>query len=125
MSAALVAFSAIASAQDAEQTLAAVVQQQKKALPLIMDAESTVDDITYADRKLEYTITLPGYQGRPGEQGYYQAFVHQQIMGTLCKQTAYLLVLALGNQISYRYIDSKGGPIAVVTLNDQSCSSNS
>lgn len=114
-----------AFAQDADSTLAKVVEQQRKHLPLVLDAESTVDNISYKDKKLEYTVTIPGYQGRPGEQGYYQSFLSQQIMGTLCKQTAYLYVLALGNQITYRYIDSKGGPITEITLSEKSCNGES
>jgi len=110
-----------AFAQDADKVLAEVVEKQKKQLPLILDAESTVDNIVYADKKLEYTITLPGYKGQPGEQGYYESFLNQQIMRTLCKQTAYLMVLALGNQISYRYIDNDGAPITQITLSEKSC----
>jgi hypothetical protein len=111
-------------AQNTDAILSSVVEQQRRQLPLVMDAESTVDNVAFANKKLEYTITIPGYQGRPGEQGYYQSFLTQQIMGTLCKQTAYLFVLALGNQISYRYIDSKGGPITEVTLSEKSCQPN-
>lgn len=110
-----------AVAQDSDATLAGVVEQQRKHLPLVLDAESTVDNVSYANKTLEYTITIPAYQGRPGEQGYYQSFLSQQIMGTLCKQTAYLFVLALGNKIVYRYIDSKGGPIGEIALSEGSC----
>lgn len=108
-------------AQDAEKILTEVVKQQQQQLPIMLDPATRIDNITYADRTVHYKITLAGYEGRPGEQAYYQSYLTQQINKTLCGQTAYLLMLALGNTITYQYSSSDSNNIAEVTLAPNEC----
>jgi len=110
-------------AQDADTVLAEVVQQQQKSLPIMLDTATRIDDITFADRTILYKMTLAGYEGRPGEQIYYQNYLTQQINNSLCSQTAYLLVLALGNKITYQYASSNAHPITEITLKPGDCKS--
>ncbi|MHC8319070.1 hypothetical protein [Pseudomonas sp. LB3P31] len=110
-------------AQDAEKILTDVVKQQQQQLPIMLDPATRIDNITYADRTVRYKLTLAGYEGRPGEQAYYQSYLAQQINKTLCGQTAYLMMLALGNRIIYEYASSNAQPIAEITLESDSCHS--
>jgi hypothetical protein len=108
-------------AEDAEKILAEVVNQQQQQLPIMLDLATRIDNITYADRTIHYKLTLSGYEGRPGEQAYYQSYLAQQINKSLCSQTAYLLVLALGNRITYQYSSADLKNIAEVTLEPNNC----
>lgn len=108
-------------AEDAEKILAEVVNQQQQQLPIMLDLATRIDNITYADRTIHYKLTLSGYEGRPGEQAYYQSHLAQQINKSLCSQTAYLLVLALGNRITYQYSSADLKNIAEVTLEPNNC----
>ena len=110
-------------AEDAEKVLAEVVNQQQHQLPIMLDLATRIDNITYADRTVHYKLTLSGYEGRPGEQAYYQSYLAQQINKSLCSQTAYLLVLALGNKITYQYNSADLKNIAEVTLAPGDCKS--
>ncbi|AZF13696.1 hypothetical protein C4J92_0179 [Pseudomonas sp. R3-18-08] len=87
----------------------------------MLDPATRVDAIAYADHNVRYTITLSGYKGQPGEQAYYQSFLTQQIEKSLCSQTAYLLMLALGNKITYQYMSDAAVPIAEITLAPDHC----
>lgn len=108
-------------AQDSEQVLNAVIAQQQQQLPIMLDPATRVDAIAYPDHNVRYTITLSGYKGQPGEQAYYQSFLTQQIEKSLCAQTAYLLMLALGNKITYQYVSEASAPIAEITLAPSYC----
>ncbi|OUM05688.1 hypothetical protein BW686_20245 [Pseudomonas syringae] len=108
-------------AKDGNEALSAVIDQQRKQLPITLDIMTRIDDITYADHTVTYNLTLSGYSGKPGEKAYYNSYLTQQIHGSLCKQTAYLLVLELGNKITYSYTSSTGGFITSITLSREDC----
>ncbi|WP_256736829.1 hypothetical protein [Pseudomonas sp. IPO3778] len=117
-----VLFSGALQAQDSEEALKSVIAKQQQQLPIMLDPATRVDAITYANHTVRYTITLSGYQGQPGEQAYYHSFLTQQIDKSLCGQTAYLLMLALGNHITYQYVSSTAAPITEITLAPDHCS---
>ena len=108
-------------AKDGNEALAAVIDQQKKQLPIMLDLMTRIDTIAYADHTVLYNLTINGYNGRPGEKVYYDSYLTQQIQGSLCKQTAYLLVLELGNKITYSYSSSTGEFITSITLSREDC----
>ncbi|MTD22124.1 hypothetical protein GIR22_23640 [Pseudomonas sp. CCM 7891] len=108
-------------AQGSEQALKSVIAKQQQQLPIMLDPGTRVDAISYADHSIRYTITLSGYQGQPGEQAYYHNFLTQQINKSLCSQTAYLFMLALGNHLTYRYVSSDAAPITEITLAPDHC----
>ncbi|WP_058974788.1 hypothetical protein [Pseudomonas syringae] len=108
-------------AKDGNEALSAVIDQQKKQLPVMLDPMTRIDNITYADHTVVYNLTLSGYNGKPGEKTYYTRALTQQIQGSLCMQTAYLLVLELGNKITYSYSSSTGEFITSITLSRKDC----
>lgn len=108
-------------AKDGNEALAAVIDQQKTQLPIMLDLMTRIDTIAYADQTVLYNLTINGYNGRPGEKVYYDSYLTQQIQGSLCKQTAYLLVLELGNKITYSYSSSTGEFITSITLSRKDC----
>ena len=111
-------------AQDSEQALEAVIaeqQKQQKQLPIMLDPMTRIDNISYADHTVLYKITLSAYANRPGERVYYESYLTQQIQKALCSQTAYLLMLALGNKITYSYSSSQAEPITEITFGPGTC----
>lgn len=108
-------------AQDSDQALEAVIAEQQKQLPIMLDPITRIDNISYANRNVLYKITLYGYENRPGERVYYESYLNQQIPKALCSQTAYLLLLGLGNKITYSYSSSKAEPITEVTFGPDTC----
>ncbi|MDH0747877.1 hypothetical protein N5D61_16195 [Pseudomonas sp. GD03842] len=108
-------------AQDSEQALRSVVVEQQKQLPIMLDPVTRIDDISYANHNVLYKITLYGYENRPGERVYYENYLSQQIPKALCSQTAYLLLLGLGNKITYSYSSSQAEPITEVTFGPETC----
>ncbi len=108
-------------AQDSEQALEAVIAEQQKQLPIMLDPMTRIDNISYADHTVLYKITLSVYANRPGERVYYESYLTQQIQKALCSQTAYLLMLALGNKITYSYSSSQAEPITEITFGPGTC----
>ena len=108
-------------AQDSEQALKSVIAEQQKQLPIMLDPISRIDNISYANHNVLYNITLYGFENRPGERVYYESYLAQQIPKALCSQTAYLLLLGLGNKITYSYSSSQAEPITEVTFGPDTC----
>ncbi|MEX6678592.1 hypothetical protein QWI18_21975 [Pseudomonas sp. W2Oct36] len=108
-------------AQDSEQALKAVIAEQQKQLPIMLDPITRIDNISYTNHNVLYKITLYGYDNRPGERVYYESYLAQQIPKALCSQTAYLLLLGLGNKITYSYSSSQAEPITEVTFGPETC----
>lgn len=108
-------------ARDSEQALKSVIAEQKKQLPIMLDPITRIDNISYANHNVLYKITLYGYENRPGERVYYESYLNQQIPKALCSQTAYLLLLGLGNKITYSYSSSQAEPITEVTFGPETC----
>jgi hypothetical protein len=90
-------------AQDSERTLRSVIAEQQKQRPIMLDPMTRIDNISYANHNVMYKISLYNYENRPGERVYYESYLTQQIQKALCSQTAYLLLLELGNTITYSY----------------------
>lgn len=108
-------------AQESEQALEAVIAEQQKQLPIMLDPMTRIDNISYADHTVLYKITLSIYANRPGERVYYESYLNQQIQKALCSQTAYLLMLELGNKITYSYSSSQAEPITEITFGPGTC----
>lgn len=108
-------------AQDSEQVLQSVIADQQKQLPVMLDPITRIDNISYANHNVLYKITLYGFENRPGERVYYESYLAQQIPKALCSQTAYLLLLGLGNKITYSYSSSQAEPITEVTFGPETC----
>jgi hypothetical protein len=108
-------------AQDSEQALQTVIAEQQKQLPIMLDPITRIDNISYTNHNVLYKITLYGYANRPGERVYYESYLNQQIPKALCSQTAYLLLLGLGNKITYSYSSSQAEPITEVTFEPDTC----
>lgn len=108
-------------ALDSEQALEAVIAEQQKHLPIMLDPITRIDNISYINHTVLYKITLYGYDNRPGERVYYESYLAQQIPKALCSQTAYLLLLGLGNKITYSYSSSQAEPITEVTFGPETC----
>lgn len=108
-------------AQDSEKALESVIAEQQKQLPIMLDPITRIDNISYANHNVLYKITLYGFENRPGERVYYESYLTQQIQKALCSQTAYLLLLELGNKITYRYSSSQTWPITEITFGPGTC----
>ncbi|WP_268796906.1 hypothetical protein [Pseudomonas huanghezhanensis] len=108
-------------AQDSEKALESVIAEQQKQLPIMLDPITRIDNISYANHNVLYKITLYGFDNRPGERVYYESYLTQQIQKALCSQTAYLLLLELGNKITYRYSSSQAEPITEITFGPETC----
>lgn len=87
----------------------------------MLDPMTRIDNISYADHTVLYKITLSVYANRPGERVYYESYLTQQIQKALCSQTAYLLMLELGNKITYSYSSSQAEPITEITFGPGTC----
>ena len=108
-------------AQDSDQALEVVIAEQQKQLPIMLDPITRIDNISYANHNVLYKITLYGYENRPGERVYYESYLNQQIPKALCSQTAYLLLLELGNTITYSYSSTQAEPITEITFGPETC----
>jgi hypothetical protein len=60
-------------AQDSEQALQTVIAEQQKQLPIMLDAVTRIDNISYTNHNVLYKITLYGFENRPGERVYYES----------------------------------------------------
>ncbi|WP_296185874.1 hypothetical protein [Pseudomonas sp. UBA1879] len=108
-------------AQDSEQVLKSVIAEQQKQLPILLDPITRIDNISYVNHNVVYNITLYGFENRPGERVYYESYLTQQIKEALCSQTAYLLLLELGNTITYSYSSTQAEPITEITFGPETC----
>ena len=108
-------------ARDSEQVLKSVIAEQKKQLPIMLDPMTRIDNISYANHNVVYKISLYNYENRPGERVYYESYLTQQIQKALCSQTAYLLLLELGNTITYSYSSTQAEPITEITFGPETC----
>ncbi|WP_346830270.1 hypothetical protein ABDX87_24895 [Pseudomonas abietaniphila] len=108
-------------AQDSEQALKSVIAEQQKQVPIMLDPITRIDNISYANHNVLYNITLYGFENRPGERGYFESYLTQQIQKALCSQTAYLLLLELGNTITYSYSSTQAEPITEITFGPETC----
>lgn len=108
-------------AQDSEQALKSVIAEQQKQLPIMLDPITRIDNISYANHNVMYKISLYNYENRPGERVYYESYLTQQIQKALCSQTAYLLMLELGNTITYSYSSTQAKPITAITFGPETC----
>ena len=108
-------------AQDSERTLRSVIAEQQKQLPIMLDPMTRIDNISYANHNVMYKISLYNYENRPGERVYYESYLTQQIQKALCSQTAYLLMLELGNRITYSYSSTQAEPITEITFGPETC----
>jgi hypothetical protein len=108
-------------AKDSEQALRSVIAEQQKQLPIMLDPMTRIDNISYANHNVIYKISLYNYENRPGERVYYESYLTQQIQKALCSQTAYLLLLELGNTITYSYSSTQAEPITEITFGPETC----
>ena len=108
-------------AKDSEQALRSVIAEQQKQLPIMLDPMTRIDNISYANHNVMYTISLYNYENRPGVRVYYESYLTQQIQKALCSQTAYLLLLELGNTITYSYSSTQAEPITEITFGPETC----
>jgi hypothetical protein len=82
----------------------------------MLDPMTRIDNISYANHNVIYKISLYNYENRPGERVYYESYLTQQIQKALYSQTAYLLLLELGNTITYSYSSTQAEPITEITF---------
>jgi hypothetical protein len=108
-------------AKDSERALKSVIAEQQKQLPIMLDPMTRIDNISYANHNVMYKISLYNYENRPGERVYYESYLTQQIQKALCSQTAYLLLLELGNTITYSYSSTQAEPITEITFGPETC----
>jgi len=106
-------------ARDSERTLRSVIAEQQKQPPIMLDPITRIDN--NANHNVMYKISLYNYKNRPGERVYYESYLTQQIQKALCSQTAYLLMLELGNRITYSYSSTQAKPITEITFGPETC----